>query len=254
MNCTQLEAEWASRLADRSSPSLQDDEGWSAAARAHLAECTVCRRAVAADEALEPALRAWRARPEPSIDPDRLLTALEQARVLPMPHPAATPQPVRRPIAKAPVWAVAIALGLIVAVGLFAPVPTPNSVVEAPPPEATTVEQIVVSAAPVSDAVAGLWREMRAGSVQAAQSTVASLEQLPTMPRVELVTLATTGEATTREPPAPVSISTDPPVDAELAVEAPRPAWLGWGTPISREVRSAFRFLETALPSEPTRS
>jgi hypothetical protein len=129
---------------------------------------------------------------------------------------------------------------LIVAVGLFAPTPHPNTVVETSPPGAITVEQVAVSAAPVSDAMAGLWREMQAGSVQAAQSTVASLEQLPTIPRVELVTLPTTGD--------------DPPVDAELAVEAPSPAWLGWGAPISREVRSAFRFLESALPSEPTRS
>lgn len=240
MNCTQLEAEWANRIADRSPPALHDDEGWSPAARAHLAECAVCRRAVAADRALEPALRAWRALPEPTIDRDCLLTALEQARVLPMPHPMATLQPVRRPIAKAPVWAVALALGLIVAVGLFTPVPTPNTVVQTPPPGVTTVKQVVASAAPVSDAMAGLWREMQAGSVQAAQSTVASLEQLPTIPRVELVTLPTAGD--------------DPPIDAELAIEAPRPAWLGWGTPISREVRSAFRFLETALPSEPTRS
>jgi hypothetical protein len=254
MNCTQLEAEWADRLADRSAPFLQDDEGWSPAARAHLAECAVCRRTVAADQALEPAIRAWRTLPEPTIDRDRLLTALEQARVLPMPHPMATPQPVRRPIAKAPVWAVALALGLIVAVGLFTPVPTPNTVVQTPPPGVTTVKQVVASAAPVSDAMAGLWREMQAGSVQAAQSTVASLEQLPTIPRVELVTLPATREPSSGEPLAGGPIDDDPPVDAELAVEAPRPAWLGWGTPISREVRSAFRFLESALPSEPTRS
>jgi hypothetical protein len=244
MNCTQVEAEL---LATGVEP--QTATALSAEGAAHLQDCAPCRQLQQQLARLDQTISVWRAEPIPSPSTDELWTRISSALTESSDPPVATlmrrPEPHR---GSGMVWITAAALAMMLAIGWGLRFDTPSVPViatnELQPPVVdhtpSSPAVLVSETAPVSETVATLWQDMQQSSRAVAESTVASLEQLPrlSMDRLAAVTETTSGVS------APVSETPSAQTD-----DGGNPlTWPEWSAPLGLRVSSAFRFLEEALP------
>ncbi|MBI1347671.1 hypothetical protein GC163_15455 [bacterium] len=237
MNCTDFEQEWSEQL-DSTPPE------WSAAATVHLADCADCRRWLALQSVMDRAIEDWKQQPIPSISTDRILAAILAVQADQSVVVARADVPVSRPsralsTISASLMTTVTAMTLLIVGWSFW---QPDELVKSP--SVAELEAVPEDVAPVTATVAEFWQDVRTGSAHAAQRTVQTWDQLPTITQRVRVT-ANTPPAESNAVPAPIEVDSPSSPRTELISE-----WSNLTRPLGQKVGTALQFLGTVLPSE----